>query len=79
MITIQIQKVAKEKGVKNAYQFQKISGFPMPMASRLFKGKWKRVDISTMDTICNSLKCTPSEIMNFTPDPDFDNLHLFGR
>lgn len=70
MIRVEIKKVAGAAGINNAYQFQKISNFPPAMAARIFKGGWTRIDISTLDTICTVLKCTPNDILVFTPDDD---------
>lgn len=69
MIVIEVQKAAKKIGITTAYQFQKISGFAPAMAARIFKSEWKRIDVSTMNTICNALQCTPNEVLKFTPDP----------
>ena len=68
MIEVKIQEVAQNIGIKNAYQFQKHSGFSESMANRIYKGKWKRLDLKTLNTICNTLKCAPSDILRFTPD-----------
>ncbi len=68
MIEIKIQEIAQNAGITNAYQFQKQSGFSVSMAARIFKGKWKRMDIKTLNTICNVLNCAPNDILEFTPD-----------
>lgn len=68
MIVIDIQQAAKKAGVTTAYQFQKISGFAPAMASRIFKSEWTRIDVSTLNTICNALDCTPNDILSFTRD-----------
>ena len=70
MIKVDIQKVAKKAGINTAYQFQKISYFTPGMAARIFKGNWKRIDVATLNTICNVLQCTPNDILKFTPDAD---------
>jgi DNA-binding Xre family transcriptional regulator len=68
MIIVKIQEVAKAKGITTGYQFQRISGFPPAMAARIFKGNWTRIDTKTLNAVCNVLKCTPNDILEFTPD-----------
>lgn len=70
MIVVRIKEVAKKKGIKTAYQFQKLSGFAPAMASRIYKGEWKRIDVKTLNAICNILGCAPNDILQFTPDKD---------
>jgi DNA-binding Xre family transcriptional regulator len=38
------------------------------MAARLWKGEWTRIDIKTLNTLCNALNCTPNDILSFKPD-----------
>lgn len=70
MIEIRLQEVCKKFNITNAYQFQKLTGFSPGMASRLWKGKWKSAYIDTLNTLCNLLDCTPSDILVFTKDKD---------
>lgn len=68
MIVIELKEFAQNKGIRTAYQFQKLTGFAPAMAARLFNGKWTRLDLATLNTICNLLECTPNDILKFTPD-----------
>jgi len=47
------------------------------MAARIFKGDWQRIDVSTLDTICNVLRCTPNDILSFTPDIEDESHNNF--
>lgn len=68
MIKITIKKAAKNAGITSSYQLQKKTGFDVSMAARLWRGEWTRIDVKTLNTLCNSLGCTPDDILQFTPD-----------
>ena len=58
-----IVEVAQKADVNNVYQLMKKTGFTPSKASRLFKGDWKNIDIATLTILCNSLQCTPNDIL----------------
>lgn len=70
MITITIKEAAEKRGVTTAYQLQKEAQLPPSMAARLWKGDMEMIGISTLNTLCNALKCKPSDLLKFTPDND---------
>lgn len=70
MIIVKLREVAEKQGIKNAYQLQKITGFPPSKAANLWKSEWKLADLGTLNTLCNTLKCTPNDILVFTPDEE---------
>lgn len=70
MIQSQLRKVAKGFGIKNAYQFQKFTGFTISMAYSLWKDEWQLVHLKTLNTLCNMFRCTPNDLIKFVPDPD---------
>ena len=70
MIKVKIKEVAARMGVEKAYQLEKLTGFFPSKAANCFKGEWIRVDLETLNTLCNFLKCTPNDLLEFTPDPD---------
>lgn len=65
MIRPRLQEVAKSRGIQNAYQLQKVTGFPIGMTYRLWKKPWKQVDLKTLDTLCDLLECTPNDLLCF--------------
>lgn len=70
MISSRLRKIAGQFGIKNGYQFQKFTGFSESMSYSLWKDEWKRVDLKTLNTLCNLFKCTPNDLIEFKPDPD---------
>lgn len=69
MIRSQVQKAAKKRGVRNAYQLQKVTGLPIGQAYRLWDDDWVQINFKTLNTLCNTLRCRPNDILEFTPDP----------
>lgn len=72
MITIKLQEMALKVGIDTGYKLQKETGFTQAMAYRLWKEDWSQADLKTLNTLCNVLKCTPNDILVFTPDNDGD-------
>lgn len=70
MITVKIQQVATRRGIKNSYELQKLTGWPPTMCSRLWKGEWTHSYLKTLNSLCNLLKCTPNDLLEYTPDKD---------
>jgi DNA-binding Xre family transcriptional regulator len=69
MIKVNIREVAEKRGIKKAYQLQKLTGFLPSKAANLWKSQWQLADLDTLNTLCNLLKCTPNDLLKFTPDP----------
>ncbi|HEX8637968.1 MAG TPA: helix-turn-helix transcriptional regulator [Pyrinomonadaceae bacterium] len=70
MITVKLREMAGKYNITNAYQLQKFTGFAPTMAYRLWKEKWTVSDLKTLNTLCNLFKCTPNDLLDFTPDPE---------
>jgi DNA-binding Xre family transcriptional regulator len=64
--------IAAKHGIKNAYQLQQRTGFPPAMSARLWREQWSAAHLTTLNSLCNLFKCTPNDILKFTPDPDED-------
>lgn len=70
MIVIRLRDVAKKSGIENAYQLQKLTGITEAQAYKLWKEKWGSIYPKTLNTLCNALKCTPNDLLEFTPDEE---------
>lgn len=72
MIIVKLREVASEFNIKNAYQFQKFTGFLPSKAADLWKAKWTLANLETLNTLCNLFKCTPNDLLEFRMDPEED-------
>lgn len=70
MIKVKLREVCKKYNVKNAYQLQKLTGYPPGMAARLWREDWTAANLETLNTLCNLLGCTPNDLLNYTPDKE---------
>jgi DNA-binding Xre family transcriptional regulator len=70
MIEIKLRQIAEKFNVKNGYQLQKFTGLPPSQAANLWKGNWKNSNLKTLNMLCNLFKCTPNDLLEFTPDVD---------
>ena len=70
MIKNRIKEAAISRGIRTAYQLEKLLGCGSSAAYRIFAGDWTRVDLKTLDELCKALQCTPNDILEYTPEPD---------
>lgn len=73
MIKVKIREIAENHNITTAYQLQVFTGFYPDKAAYLWKGDMKRADLGTLNTLCNLFKCTPNDILEFTPDEEPEN------
>jgi DNA-binding Xre family transcriptional regulator len=65
MIKIKIAELAKKHYVTSAYQLQNFLGISPSIASRLWKGNFDKIGISTINKLCNRLNCQPSDFLEY--------------
>ena len=70
MIRSKLHEVAARNQIYNGYQFVKATGLPNSQGYYLWDMEWKRVDLKTLDLLCNVFECTPNDLLDFTPDID---------
>lgn len=66
MIEIRIAEKAKAAGLDTAFSLQKALNISPTIASRLWKGKFKKIGVGTMDKLCTFFKCQPNDLFFFT-------------
>lgn len=70
MIQVRLKEVALSRGIRTAYQLEKLLDCGSSAAYRIFAGDWTRVDLKTLNALCNVLECTPNDILEYRPDAD---------
>ncbi len=48
------------------------SGVSYQQLHRLYHGQTKRIDLSTLNAVCNALHITPNDLLQFIPDNGTD-------
>jgi DNA-binding Xre family transcriptional regulator len=67
MITTHVREVAERRGLTTAYQLQKGLGVSPDVAARLWQGTFTRLDLATLDRLCEFLKCAPGTLIKHKP------------
>lgn len=49
-------------------ELSRLSGISYSAVKKLYKDETKGIDFDTLNKLCNALECTPSDILEFTPD-----------
>jgi DNA-binding Xre family transcriptional regulator len=65
MITPNIRTMAERRGLTTAYQLQKALPCSPSVASQLWGGEFKRVDLQTLDRLCTVLRCKPNDLLKY--------------
>ncbi len=66
MIEVRIAEKAKSRGLDTAFSLQKALNISPTIASRLWKGKFNKIGVGTMDKLCTFFKCQPNDLFFFT-------------
>jgi len=72
MIKIEIAKVAEWRGFKNACALQKALKCSPTMASKLWKGTFEQIRMSTLSRLCDLLRCEVSDLLIYSSDKGED-------
>jgi DNA-binding Xre family transcriptional regulator len=66
MIEIKIAEKARSRGLDTAFSLQKALNISPTIASRLWKGKFNKIGVGTMNKLCTFFKCQLNELFFFT-------------
>jgi DNA-binding Xre family transcriptional regulator len=62
MVKLIIRDVAERRGIKSAYQLQKVMGVAPSVAARLWKAEMRMIGLDTIDALCAALDCEPGAL-----------------
>ena len=65
VIKVRIREVAETKGVKTAYQLQKLTGVQATVAAKWYKNDLKSIAFDSLDLLCNKLNCMPADLIAY--------------
>jgi len=68
MIQINIQKLSRLKGFKNAHRLQLAAELSPAAAVRLWKGEVEKISMETLERLCIALECQPGDLFVFVPN-----------
>lgn len=65
MIETHVQKIAKRKGIKTAYQLQKALDVSPSVAAKLWSDDFELMSRVSLDRLCRALEAKPGELITF--------------
>jgi putative transcriptional regulator len=69
MIKLNIRTLAAGAGIGNPLVFSRQSGLAYAMCYKLWNDQQTRIDLSTIDRLCEVLRCSPGELFLRDPSP----------
>jgi DNA-binding Xre family transcriptional regulator len=64
-IRFKVKEVAESKGIDNPFALSQKTGLNYAICYRLWHTPQKRVDISTLERLCDALKLTPGRFFEY--------------
>ena len=68
MIEVKISEFAKKRGITTAYQLRIALDISPTIAARLWRGKFDKIGMVTLDRLCRVLRCQPDKLLKYVPD-----------
>lgn len=65
MIKTHVREMAEKKGIKTAYQLQKALDISPSVAARLWRDDFEFISRTSLDRLCQLLKCPPSKLISY--------------
>jgi DNA-binding Xre family transcriptional regulator len=67
VIKFDIVQAARRAGISSSYELQNAMDWHPSMAVRVWKGDIKRVDLDTLEALCDKFNCTPNDLLPYEP------------
>jgi len=70
MLTFNINRLLKVRGVEKPFQYLVKAGFCDNFATRITKNKTRRMDLREVERLCELFRCTPNDLLEWEPSPE---------
>jgi DNA-binding Xre family transcriptional regulator len=68
VIKTKIRELAESRGVKTAYELHTLTGLAINATYRLWGDEFTRLDLETINKLCNALRCKPADLFEYRRD-----------
>lgn len=77
MLKYNFERIIKARGIEKPFTYFQNAGFSDNFASKIKNNRISRLENKQLERLCLLLKCTPNDLMEWTPDSntDFDEKH----
>ena len=65
MLSLNIRRVMRLRGVDDHYNFLKKLGFPTSSARKILDGEYFEIKLHQIEAVCLALNCTPNDILEW--------------
>src|SRR6266404_3588190 len=70
MLRILIRETAIREGIENPNALAQATGLPYETCRRLWREDATRIDLVTIEVLCNTLKVRPGQLFDYEPETD---------
>ncbi len=70
MLEYNFTRVMKARGIDKPFRFLRDAGFSVNFASKIKNNKVRRLEVTQLEKLCKLFKCTPDDMMVWTPEGD---------
>ncbi|WP_320052765.1 helix-turn-helix transcriptional regulator [uncultured Acetobacteroides sp.] len=76
MLTLNLQRVFKLKGIDDATAYMRKLGYKRTKAFNLINDKKSTVEFDDLEFLCKRLNCTPNDLLEWTPSKDDSDMPI---
>jgi DNA-binding Xre family transcriptional regulator len=63
MVLLKVRELAEKRGITNPLALSKRSGLAYANCWKIWHDQQTRIDLSTIDSLCNALECEPGDFI----------------
>ena len=63
MVLLKVRELAEKRGITNPLALSKRSGLAYANCWKIWNDQQTRIDLSTIDSLCNALECEPGDFI----------------
>ena len=65
MVLLRVRELAESKGINNPFVLSDRTGLAYANCWKMWKGKQTRIDLNTIDRLCEALECKPGDFIKY--------------
>jgi DNA-binding Xre family transcriptional regulator len=76
MVKTHVREMAEKRGITTAYQLQKALEISPSVAAKLWSDDFELISKTSLNRLCQLLRCKPDQLISFKPDSKFKGKDL---
>ena len=70
MIKLNVRETAEREGYENPNRLSEATGLPYETCRKLWRGEARRIDLNTIERLCDVLRLRPGQLFDYEHEPD---------